>query len=87
MIAPDRRDISFDQNIIAMIGIDFIRGINLSSKRAPLLKFWFRVEPNIIIEITKPKDDDPDWELREMEQRWRPIGGGGQADKYIGIGD
>ena len=41
------------------------------------MKYWFRVEPKIIVEITKPKYDDPDWELREMEQRWRPIGGGG----------
>ena len=70
-----------------MLGIDFIRGINLGSKRLPLLKFWFRVEPKIIVEITKPKDDDPDWELREMEQRWKPIGGAKGTDKYVGIGD
>jgi hypothetical protein len=50
-----------------MAAIDFIRGINLASKRPPLLKFWFRVEPKVIVEITKPRDDDTDWELREME--------------------
>lgn len=70
-----------------MVGIDFIRGVNLGSKRQPLLKFWFRVEPKIIVEINKPREEDPDWELREMEQRWKPSGGAGTSDKYLGIGD
>jgi hypothetical protein len=32
-----------------------------------LLKIWFRVEPKILVELNKPKDDDVDWELKELE--------------------
>ena len=59
------------------MGIDFIKGINFGSKRKPLLPYWFKVEPKVLVEIIRRKkegDDDIDWELKELEDRWKSIG-------------
>lgn len=57
-----------------LIAADFMKGINFCSKRKPIINNWFRVAPKNLIEPTKQqinKEDDPDWELKELENNWK----------------
>jgi hypothetical protein len=50
-ITTSRQDAYFDPSIIKYAAQDFIRGINLASKKKPLLGFWFRIEPKVLVDI------------------------------------
>jgi len=51
MITPFRQDVYFDREVFENASADLMRGINLASKKKPLLGYWFRVEPKVLIDI------------------------------------
>lgn len=94
-ISPQRPNIYFDNSTYFQAAADFIRGVNWSSKRKPVLTNWFRVEPKIIVDPVISKLIDPEAEfddyLRELENKWRPTGNilddgkTGMTEKYGGL--
>ena len=72
------------------MGEDFVKGINYASKKRPLLGYWFRCPPKVIVEIERKydpfADPDIDPELLALEQAWKPTNKV-QDDKYVGVGD
>jgi len=61
-----------------LIGEDLARGINFASKKRPLVNYWFRIPPKVLVEISNPfekeKDENVDLTLLELEKAWLPTG-------------
>ena len=60
------------------IGEDLARGINFASKKRPLVNYWFRIPPKVLVEISNPfekeKDENVDLTRLELEKAWLPTG-------------
>ena len=50
-IHQQRPDIYFDSKILLRAAEDFLKGLNLASKKKPLVTYWFRKEPPVLVDI------------------------------------
>lgn len=69
---------------LSLIGEDLIKGLNFASKKRPLLNYWFRQPPKVMVEIANPFErerDEVDLTLLELEKGWLPVGKV-HGDKY-----
>ena len=89
-VAYSRKDIQINSKYCFFMGADFMKGINLASKKKPLLNYWFRAPPKNLVELWRPtggnQDEDIDPVLLELEKAWRPLGKV-KEDKHLGVGD
>lgn len=58
------------------IGADFARGINIASKREPLVRQWFRHPPKALVKVPMkrrrgPPGEDAEQALAETEKYWQ----------------
>jgi hypothetical protein len=64
-ISAQRTNIQFDTNTYFQAGADFIRGVNWSSKRKPILTTWYRVEPKNIVDQNVNSKPDAESEIED----------------------
>jgi hypothetical protein len=84
-----RKDIQVTHFHMQFLGEDLARGINFASKKRPLVNFWFRHPPKVLVEIPNPfekEKDDVDLTLLELEKAWLPTGKV-QQDRHLEIGE
>ena len=88
-VSAARKDISIDEGHLTLVGEDFVRGINYASKKRPLLAYWFRCPPRVIVGIDLKydpfADPDVDPELLALEQAWKHTGKVQEAP-HLGLG-
>jgi hypothetical protein len=72
-----------------LLGEDLIRGVNFASKKRPLVSYWFRLPPKVIVEPTNPFEREKDFvdlTLIELEKAWLPTGKVSE-NKHLDIAD
>lgn len=71
-----------------LLGEDLSKAINFASKKRPLVYYWFRLPPKVLVEITNPfekEKEEVDLTLLELEKAWLPTGKV-QQDSHLEIG-
>jgi hypothetical protein len=81
MILHNREQVYFNHEILESAAEDLMRGINLASKKKPVLQHWFVNEPDNLIDIHVNSKRDTDGKVEEEppqdanDRRWKPTGG------------
>jgi hypothetical protein len=73
----NKKDIQLTQRHLDLLGEDLIKGVNFASKKRPLINYWFRLPPKVLVEITNPFEKEKDFidlTLIELEKAWLPTG-------------
>lgn len=61
------RSTNFCQSHLKNIACDFLRGVNLASKRKPLFQQWFWNEPEELVDKDANAKRDSDGKVQEIE--------------------